>query len=217
VGGASDGPGVLGQGNTAFADGVRGSSSAGSGVHGISGSGSGVNAESNSGVGVRASSSSGTGVVAEGGKFGLIASANLPGGVAARFDGNVVVNGSFTVSGGAKSAAVSFPDGSHRRLYCVESPENWFEDFGIGKLVNGQSHVKLDTEFVSVINSDAYHVFITEYEDNNGLFVTERTSTGFIVRATRPKANGTFSYRVVAKRKDNVGGRFEEVSMSEES
>ncbi len=51
-------------------------------------------------------------------------------GYAARFDGPVLVNGTFTAIGGSKSPAVPHPDGSHRRLYCVESPESWFEGFG---------------------------------------------------------------------------------------
>jgi len=190
--------------------GVGGASGA-PGVHGTAGSGSGVIGESASGVGVRASSSTGTGVVAEGGNFGLIATANLPGGLAARFDGNVIVSGHLTVSG-AKSAAVPFPDGSHRRLYCVESPESWFEDLGFGELVDGQAQVQFDPGFSSIITSDAYHVSITEYEDHNALYVTGRTSTGFVVRAKRSNANGTFSYRVVAKRKDISAPRFEEVS-----
>ena len=47
-----------------------------------------------------------------------------PSGFAARFDGPVLVNGNFTAIGGSKSAAVPHPDGTHRRLYCVESPES---------------------------------------------------------------------------------------------
>ena len=39
---------------------------------------------------------------------------------------------------GLKSAAVAHPDGTHRLLYCVESPESWFEDFGEGQLTDGQ-------------------------------------------------------------------------------
>jgi len=62
--------------------------------------------------------------------------------------------------------------------------------------------------------ADDYHIFLTEYEDNNGLYVTGRTSTGFGVRGkTSPNARGTFSYRVVAKRKDIVAPRFEEVAL----
>jgi hypothetical protein len=44
-----------------------------------------------------------------------------------------VPGGSVTATGGTQSVAVAFPDGSHRRLYCVEMPENWFEDFGFGE------------------------------------------------------------------------------------
>jgi hypothetical protein len=202
IGGAGDAPGVLGQGGSAAANGVQGFSASGSGVIG----------ESNNGVGVRASSSTATALVAEGGKVGLVATANLPGGLAAQFDGNVLVSGDFTV-GGKKSLAVPFPDGSHRRLYCVESPENWFEDFGFGELVDGQAQVQLDAGFGSIVVSAAYHVFITEYERNNALYVTKRTSKGFVVRANASKTNGAFSYRVVAKRKDNVAPRFEKVAM----
>jgi hypothetical protein len=205
IGGAGDAPGILGQGSSAVANGVQG----------FSASGSGISGESNNGVGVRAVSSSATGLVAQGGKIGLVATANLPGGLAAQFDGNVVVNGDFTV-GGKKSVAVPFPDGSHRRLYCVESPESWFEDFGFGELIDGQAEVQLDAGFSSVVISEAYHVFITEYEGNNALYVTKRTSKGFVVRANGSKTNGTFSYRVVAKRKDNVAPRFEEVALLKE-
>jgi hypothetical protein len=63
-----------------------------------------------------------------------------------------------------------------------------------------------------VVAADDYHVFLTEYEDNNGLYVTGRISTGFGVRAkTSPNASGIFSYRVIAKRKDIAAPRFEEV------
>jgi hypothetical protein len=204
IGGAGNGPGIVGQGGSVAADGVQGSS----------GSGNGVSGQSGSGVGVRASSGSATGLVAEG-RIGLIASTIAPAGTAGQFDGNVVISGNLTV-GGAKSAAVSFPDGSQRRLYCVESPESWFEDFGFGELSNGEAEVRLDPGFRSVVNSDAYHVFITEYGDNNALYVAERTGSSFLVRAKASNANGTFSYRVVAKRRDIRAPRFEEVQVSGE-
>jgi hypothetical protein len=98
----------------------------------------------------------------------------------------------------------------------VESPESWFEDFGFGELSNGEAEVRLDPGFRSVVNSDAYHVFITEYGDNNALYVAERTGSSFLVRAKASNANGTFSYRVVAKRRDIRAPRFEEVQVSGE-
>lgn len=210
IGGAGDAPGIVGQGGTAIAD----------GVHGFTVSGTGVSGESGNGVGVRATSSSSTGLVAIG-TTGLFASSSAVGGTAGEFTGNVsVVNGNVTVTGGnvtatsgTQSVAVAFPDGSNRRLYSVGSPENWFEDFGFGELVNGQAHVQLDGGFSSVVISDAYHVFITEYDGNNALYVTTRTGTGFVVRAKESKANGTFSYRVVAKRKDIAAPRFDKVDL----
>jgi hypothetical protein len=169
--------------------------SAGAGVHGISTDpdGNGIFGETGSGPAA----------------FAIWGIAS--GGYAGFFEGRVFVSGDLIV-GGAKSAVVPFSDGSHRRLYCMESPESWFEDFGIGHLVNGQAEVQLDSDFASVVNSDNYHVFVNEYDDNNALYVTKRTSTGFGVRAKSSKtASGTFSYRVVAKRKDSAGKRLERV------
>ena len=86
------------------------------------------------------------------------------------------------------------------------------EDFGTVQLGDGHAQVQLDPGFASVVAADDYHVFLTEYEDHNGLYVTGRTSAGFAVRAkTSPNASGTFSYRIVAKRKDIAAPRFEEV------
>ena len=204
MGGVGDAPGVLGQGSSAIADGVRG----------FSDSGSAINGQAQSGVGVRAFSSSGTAVVAEGdqlvpGTIGIVATGHT---FAGQFNGNVLVNGAFTVNG-KKSAAVPFPDGSYRRLYCMESPESWFEDFGFGELANGEAQVRLDPDFASTVDNESYHVFITEYGDNNALYVAKRTSEGFVVRAKGAKANGRFGYRIVAKRNDIAAPRFEEVAM----
>ncbi|MBV8093549.1 MAG: hypothetical protein JO110_09995 [Acetobacteraceae bacterium] len=179
VGGAGDAPGVLGQGGTTAADGMQGSSGSGNGIFGQSGSG----------VGVRAESGSATGLVARG-VTGLIASTLAQNGIAGQFNGNVAVGGSLTVAG-AISMAVTFPDGSDRRLYSMESPESWLEDFGFGELSNGEAEVRLDPGFGSVVNGDAYHVFITEYGDNNALYVAERSGASFLVRAKGAKANGS--------------------------
>jgi hypothetical protein len=63
------------------------------------------------------------------GAAGIVGATNgVAGTSAGAFFGQVFVSGDFTVAGGAKSAAVPHPDGTHRRLYCLESPESWFED-----------------------------------------------------------------------------------------
>jgi hypothetical protein len=177
------------------------------------------------------------GVLAEAGPqafaaFSAASGAVGEGGVAATFDGDVLVNpranlltGQIAAFGelfvnnhdltvtGIKSAVVTVPDGSHRRLYCLESPENWFEDFGSGQLTDGRARIELDPDFATTINTDTYHVFIAEYDDNNGLFVTNRTSTGFEVRAKTSVRTAAFSYRVVARRKDIAPARLAKVTL----
>jgi hypothetical protein len=116
---------------------------------------------------------------------------------------------------GAKGAAVPFPDGTLRRLYSMESPESWFEDFGEARLVNGKAEVRIDPGFAAVVQGP-YHVFITPCGDSNGLYVSSRTRKSFGVREQqRGKSTLVFSYRIVAKRKDIRGLRFVKVKSPE--
>ena len=140
----------------------------------------------------------------------------VAGAYAAAFYGPVVVGGDFTVFGGAKSAAVPHPDGSHRRLYCVESPESWFEDFGRGTLACGEAAVRLDPDFAAVVDVSDYLVFITGNDGRSDLSVCDRTGEGFRVKSRARDVEGTFSWRVVAKRKDIAGVRFEPVEIPKE-
>lgn len=203
VGGGGSGQGVLGVnygsghaivGNSTNGAGVYGSSVSNYGVYGIAGNGAGA-------AGVYGVSSNANAVAIGG-------TAVSPSPWAGLFSGNVWVTGAFYVSG-TKSAAVKHPDGSYRSLYCVESPESWFEDIGESKLVSGKVDVKFDATFVATIHSDAYHVFLTPYSDSKGLFVTNRTATGFSVQEQQGGTSATaFSYRIVAKRKDVSADRF---------
>jgi hypothetical protein len=140
----------------------------------------------------------------------------VAGAYAGTFYGPVAVAGAFTVFGGPKSAAVPHPDGTHRRLYCTESPESWFEDFGESTLACGQAEVMLDPDFAAVADLSKYHVFLTGYDGQSDLSVCERTSSGFQVRATSGTGSGSFSWRVVAKRKDIPAPRFEAVTVPRE-
>jgi hypothetical protein len=121
-------------------------------------------------------------------------------GVGANYAG--IFRGNFLVVGGTKAAAVPFPDGTQRVLYCVESPELWFEDFGTAKLKRGRTVVKLDEDFAKVIERGDYKVFLTPEGDCRGLYV-RKSAASFEVREL---AGGTssvaFSYRIVGRRKD---------------
>jgi hypothetical protein len=134
-------------------------------------------------------------------------------GNAGLFLGPVVVAGDFTVLG-AKHAAVPQPDGTHRLLHCMESPECWFEDFGEAKLIDGEAKVRLDEGFASVVKLDMYHVFLTPHGDSNGLYVSHRSESQFEVREQRGgKSNVSFSYRIAAKRRDIEGERLARIAL----
>ena len=141
-----------------------------------------------------------------------------PVGHAARFVGPVDVIGNLIVTGnsvvwGTKSAAARHTDGTHRLLYCVESPESQFEDFGEAQLVKGAAKVKIDRDFAAVADTRHYHVFLTPYGDSKGLYVSDRSRNGFVVREQGGgKSRLRFSYRVVAKRKHIATKRFQKVT-----
>ena len=117
------------------------------------------------------------------------------------------------VASGSKSAAVPISNNRMVRMYAVESTENWFEDYGAGKLVRGVAQVILDPTFVETVNTGMdYHVFITPNGNCQGLFVAEKTATGFRVKELRGgKSNASFDYRIVARRKGYEDIRLQEL------
>ena len=117
-----------------------------------------------------------------------------------------------TLTAASKSAYVQHPDGSQRRLYCHETPEPYFEDVGRAQLINGHAQVRLDQDFAAIVRSDNYHVYLTPEADSKGLYVTAVSATGFEVREQQAGTSSLpFSYRIMARRKDMAGPRFERV------
>ena len=102
---------------------------------------------------------------------------------------------------GSKSCVVKTSQGP-TLMYCQESPENWFEDFGEGQLANGKAHIELDPLFLETVTIDQQNplkVFVQlENEESSGLKV-RRGLTGFDVE--NGTSDSSFWYRVVAKRK----------------
>lgn len=230
-GGSNNGTGAFGVGGGSTGQGVRGIGAGGSNTNpgspvGVYGQ-AGPNSDGVQGIGTGTTSGGVHGISNDTNGNGVIADANngvsafalwarSSNGLADMFEGNVLVQGDFSVTG-AKSAVVAHPDGSHRRLYCTESPESWFEDFGFGCLVGGRAYVSLDPDFAALVHTDVYHVFVTEYDGTGGLTVLHRTSTGFDVRAATPGAVSQFSYRIVAKRKDIAGLRLERMPLPDKT
>jgi hypothetical protein len=127
--------------------------------------------------------------------------------------------GPFIVVGGPKNAAVKMADGTHRLLYCEEASESWFADYGEGQLTNGHAEIPIDAEFALVADLSAYHVFLTAHGDFH-VHVSERGPDRFSVRQTTGTGNagacGTFSWRLVAKRKDIAAPRLAKLSLPPE-
>jgi hypothetical protein len=164
------------------------------GVIGSADQRAGVIGTSNASIGVYGFSTGNAGVVGQ--------SVNS---FAGYFAGNVVVTGDLFVAGAfnKKGCAVPFPDGTHRALYCMESPDLWFEDFGAAELRRGRVTVKLDADFAKVIKRGDYHVFLTPRGDCRGLYVRRQSGASFEVRELAGGTSGVaFSYRIVGRRKD---------------
>lgn len=116
---------------------------------------------------------------------------------------------------GTKSAVVDTGQ-EKRQLYAVESPGVWFEDFGSAALQNGSVFVTIDPLFAKSINLNVeYHLYLTPLGDCNGLYVADKSPTGFEVRELGGgTSNVEFDYRVVAKRVGFENTRLEVVDDS---
>lgn len=112
---------------------------------------------------------------------------------------------------GSKNAVVPIDSGTRIvALSAIESPKNWFEDFGSAQLTNGTGVVTLDAEFIQTVNTETeYQVFLTPYGDCKGLYVSNRTATSFEVRELGGgRASIGFGYRITALRKKYENVRF---------
>lgn len=91
-------------------------------------------------------------------------------------------------------------------MFCPEAPEVLFEDYGIGKLENGETYIKIDPILAKSLIVDEKHplkVFIQLEGDCNGVFVTEKSIDGFKVKElNNGKSNVSFSWHLVGNRAD---------------
>jgi hypothetical protein len=112
---------------------------------------------------------------------------------------------------GTKNALVPI-DGGKRTvaMSAIESPQNWFEDFGSALLAGGVAIVRLDPDFIQTIDTEMdYKVFPVPNGDCKGLFVTHKTPTSFEVRELGGGTSSvSFDYRITAVRKNYENVRF---------
>lgn len=110
------------------------------------------------------------------------------------------------LGGGSVSTMVKDEEGNNRILHATETPEILFEDFGTGKLINGEAYIAIDKLLSKHLFVDEKHpmkIFIQLEGDCNGVFVTEKTKNGFRVKELKNgKSNVSFSWNLVANRAD---------------
>jgi hypothetical protein len=85
--------------------------------------------------------------------------------------------------------------------YSPQQTEPTIEDFGQGQLVNGEAAVRLDPAFANTMDlRKSYLVFITPDGDSRGLYTTQKTPSGFVVRENGGgRSTLAFDYRIVGK------------------
>jgi hypothetical protein len=188
--------------------GVSGRSYHGTGVFGSSGTAAGLFGESKSGTGIFGRSASATmpalGLQATG-TGPLMIATNANGGQALSLDqgGNLTISGSITTGGSCNEGCWHSRDGrgAHLVSYMPRESSPTMEDFGEGQLVNGTVAVRIDSAFANAIDrSKDYLVFLTPDGDTKGLYVAQRSPSGFVVRESQGgRSDVQFSYRIVAK------------------
>ena len=93
-------------------------------------------------------------------------------------------------------------------LSCPEAPENLFQDFGKGNLINGKAHITLDKIFSKNIIVNEQHplrVFVQLEGDCKGVYVSNQSADGFDVTELQGgNSNVNFSWFVTANRADEV-------------
>lgn len=122
-------------------------------------------------------------------------------------NGDAQILGPLTVTG-TKSRLAETEDYGERLLYCYETPSPMFGDLGEGQIdETGKCYIFLDDIFGETIDTDCmYQVFLQPYGKGE-CYVTERTSSYFIVEGTE---NLAFGWELKAIQRDFDTMRLEE-------
>jgi hypothetical protein len=155
----------------------------------------------------------GEGVVAEtsGSQGEALAAANFGGGPVMRgyagrtevmdIDnaGNMILAGKLTQHGHPGSVMHAAGAGDVV-MYSPAQAVATVEDVGEARLSHGQTYVRLDPRFSATMSrARPYLVFLTPQGDTSGLYVTQKTSTGFAVREHAGQSDVAFDYRIVGE------------------
>jgi hypothetical protein len=197
-GSSSSGTGVTGISSSPTSFGTSGLNNAGPqavGVHGTSAPGTGVKGETFDGTGVLGTCSGGDAAVAVCGiRIGTH-------GLAGRFDGDVQVNGNFSVTG-TKSFVQAHPTDPKREIgyVALEGGEAGTYVRGSGQLQSGKAVLALPEHFRLVTESSGLTVQLTPRGEWLQLYVVELDTAQLIVREAQGKS-GAFDYLIQGVRR----------------
>jgi len=237
-GGSATGFGVIGRNTNASGTGVLAAGNNAALTYLVAGSGGSFNGTGTGLVGWATTAASGTGIAGSGNNSGVTTLVSGSGGafratttglfsysttagvgeaVYTNQFGNIVrVNywsgaTQFKIAGAGTmpvACAVKDDNGVDRTMYCSESPEFYFEDYGQGQLVNGRAHIDIDTLLAKHIIIDDKHplrVYIQIEGDENckGVVVKNKTGNGFdVVEMQGGNSNATFQWHIVCNVND---------------
>jgi hypothetical protein len=109
---------------------------------------------------------------------------------------------------GTVNTVVEDLEGKKVMLCAPEAPENLFEDYGSGELINGEAIITMDPIFsknIEVSDKHPLRVFIQLEGDCEGVFVTDKTASGFKVKELKSgTSNVSFTYHVIGNRANEV-------------
>jgi len=113
---------------------------------------------------------------------------------------------------GTVSTCVPDLEGNPATLHAIETPEFYFQDYGEGKLVNGKAHIDIDpilAKNVAINDKHPLRVFVQLEGDCKGVYVTNKTATGFdVVELNGGTSNVSFQWSITCNVADaKIGNR----------
>ncbi len=114
----------------------------------------------------------------------------------------------------AGTVATCVPDlnGNAVTLHAPETPEFYFQDYGQAQLSNGRAHISIDPILAKNVTINELHplrVFVQLEGDCNGVYVTNKTATGFdVVELNNGTSNVAFQWSIICNVADaQIGSR----------
>jgi hypothetical protein len=211
--------GILGIGTGSSGEGVYGSDISSVGVLGESSYNTGVRGESFDSYGIVGESKNGIGIIAESSATasntialeseGTASSTNLFEAENTANNSDCLIDAFADLSCTGEIGAVRRNSGGERVVaYASESATATIEDVGTARMAGGVADVRIDPAFAAVMDHQWYYVLVTPLGDTRGLYVSLKTSVGFVVRENEHgRDNVAFDYRIVAHPLDASSAR----------